>query len=185
MDKTTATENEALSSDGAGASISASVVADKEEFVLVPPTDRKIPKVRIRTRQRKRLQGKRVVVVIDSWEVDSQFPNGHLVRIIGDANSWSTEIDALLMKHSIFQRPFSAAALACLPSVPNPKAMPSSMIIAMHGNEKGKKKHEWVDSGWEIPVGQIGANVRVDWRDSHRVFTVDPPGKEDDTIVHR
>jgi hypothetical protein len=34
-----------------------STVLDKEEFLLAPPIDRKLPKIRLRTRQWSKLQG--------------------------------------------------------------------------------------------------------------------------------
>ena len=79
-------------------------VREREEYVLLPPLDRRIPKVRIRTRQRAQLGGQRVLVAIDDWPLDSHYPNGHLVRVIGSAQDWQTEIECLLLRHSIFPR---------------------------------------------------------------------------------
>ena len=45
--------------------------------VLVCPFDRRVPKIRIVTSQAKQLQGCRVLVRIDSWPANSQYPQVH------------------------------------------------------------------------------------------------------------
>lgn len=40
--------------------------------VLVQPVDRRIPRVRITTRQRDALEGKRLIVAVDAWPADSK-----------------------------------------------------------------------------------------------------------------
>jgi exosome complex exonuclease DIS3/RRP44 len=40
--------------------------------VLVQPVDRRIPRIRITTRQRGALEGKRLIVAVDAWPADSK-----------------------------------------------------------------------------------------------------------------
>lgn len=75
--------------------------------VLVIPWDYRIPKIRISTRQVEQLKDHRIIVRIDSWEIDSQYPNGHFVRSLGKIGDLETEIAAILMENSISVPPFS------------------------------------------------------------------------------
>ena len=52
----------------------------------------------------------RILVRIDSWEVDSQYPNGHFVRSLGKIGELETEVTAVLIHHGITNAtPFSEA----------------------------------------------------------------------------
>jgi exosome complex exonuclease DIS3/RRP44 len=77
--------------------------------------DKKIPKIRIRTRQANVLVGKRIIVSIDSWPKDSRYPVGHFVKTIGEIGDKSTETEVLLLEHDVPFAPFSGLVLACLP----------------------------------------------------------------------
>ena len=79
------------------------------------PVDTKIPPILIRTTQRERLLGQRIVVTMDSWPSYSQFPLGHYVETIGEAGSKDVETEVLLQQFKIAHEPFSPAVLACLP----------------------------------------------------------------------
>ncbi|RLN94496.1 hypothetical protein BBJ28_00027082, partial [Nothophytophthora sp. Chile5] len=68
-----------------GASLSAS------GSCLVVPVDRKVPKIKIQTRQQETLMDKRLLVAIDSWPADSKFPLGHYVRTLGVIGDKETE----------------------------------------------------------------------------------------------
>ena len=48
----------------------------KVEYLLVNPADKKLPRFRIRTRQRQLLEEKRFVIAFDNWPRDSKYPNG-------------------------------------------------------------------------------------------------------------
>lgn len=85
---------------------------------LFVPAERKIPKIRIETRQSKSLQGQRIVVVIDNWPKNSRYPHGHFVRKLGDIGNKDTENEVLLLEHDVPHSAFSEAVLACLPSLP-------------------------------------------------------------------
>lgn len=61
---------------------------------------------------------KRIVVAIDTWEVDSPYPRGHYVKTLGDIGERETETDVLLLEHDIPTLPFTAAVQACLPPLP-------------------------------------------------------------------
>ena len=51
----------------------------------------------------------RLIVRIDSWEVGSQYPNGHFVRSLGKAGHLETEIAAILVENNISVTAFSEA----------------------------------------------------------------------------
>lgn len=79
------------------------------------PVNQRIPPILIRTSQRDRLLGQRIVVSLDSWPATSAYPFGHYVRTIGPTGSKDVETQVLLLQHDIPHEPFSAAVLACLP----------------------------------------------------------------------
>lgn len=79
------------------------------------PVNRRVPKVRIHTRQKEALAGKRIVVAVDSWDVHSAHPDGHFVRTIGDVGDRETETEVILLEHDIPAGPFPRSVLACLP----------------------------------------------------------------------
>ncbi|XP_037568995.1 exosome complex exonuclease RRP44-like [Dermacentor silvarum] len=85
---------------------------------LFVPAERRIPKIRIETRQAETLCRQRIVVSIDSWPRDSRYPLGHLVRALGEIGDRATENQVLLLEHDIPHQCFSRAVLDCLPSTP-------------------------------------------------------------------
>jgi exosome complex exonuclease DIS3/RRP44 len=117
--------------------------------------DKRIPKVRIRTRQAPLLVGKRIVVAIDSWDMKSKYPSGHYVRTLGDVGDKNTETEVLLLEHDVPFVPFSTAVLACLP-------------------EEGEN---WI-------VQDRHLHKREDFR-GYDVCSIDPPGCTDiDDALH-
>ncbi|XP_049863650.1 exosome complex exonuclease RRP44 [Schistocerca gregaria] len=82
------------------------------------PSDRKIPKVRIETRQYKTLKDQRIVVSIDSWPYFSRYPQGHYIRALGKIGDKNTENEVLLLEHDVPHNTFSQAVLSCLPTLP-------------------------------------------------------------------
>ncbi|KAF9954379.1 DIS3 mitotic control [Modicella reniformis] len=68
---------------------------------MVVPLNPIIPKIRIRHHDPKVLLNQRIVVRIDSWPCNSQYPNGHYVRSIGPVHELDTEISAILIEHGI------------------------------------------------------------------------------------
>ncbi|KAL7508208.1 hypothetical protein ACHAXN_005291 [Cyclotella atomus] len=78
--------------------------------------DPRIPPVLLRTTQRERLLGMRILVSMDSWPSDSEFPLGHYVKTLGVAGTKDTETEVLLQEFRIPCEPFPAKVLACLPS---------------------------------------------------------------------
>lgn len=83
--------------------------------VFVVPLDKRIPRIRIRSRKPQALVGQRIVVAVDDWPVFSRSPQGHFVRALGEIESKSAETEAILLEHDIEYRPFPQAALDCLP----------------------------------------------------------------------
>ena len=131
-----------------------------EGAIVVVPMDTKIPRIRIKTRMdHERILNKRLLVEIDSWNLDSLYPNGHIVKIVGDVGELETEIKCLLTENKVDLSPFSANALACLPA-------------RLSGNDS-----------WEPCEDEI--KRRRDLRSSCRIFSVDPQGCQDiDDAMH-
>lgn len=86
-----------------------------QQSIFALPLDRKIPKIRIRTRQAATLVEQKFLVAIDSWETTARHPDGHLVRALGKVETKEAEIESLLLEHDVPYRPFSKAILDCLP----------------------------------------------------------------------
>ncbi|KAK6924586.1 PIN domain [Dillenia turbinata] len=117
--------------------------------------DRRIPKIRIQTRQLGNLLDKRIVVAVDSWDCSSRYPSGHYVRTIGEIGDRDTESEVVLIENDINSRPFSSQVLACLPPLP-----------------------------WSVATQDLVNPSRLDLRHL-RVFSVDPPGCKDiDDALH-
>ncbi|XP_035667414.1 DIS3-like exonuclease 1 [Branchiostoma floridae] len=128
--------------------------------VLVIPFDYRIPKIRISTRQADQLKDHRIVVRIDSWEADSQYPNGHFVRSLGPSGDLETETAALLVENSISVALFSEGQVKELPT-------------------------NTEESPWVMQAEEVAR--RRDLRHTHLIFSIDPIGCEDvdDTLSIR
>uniref|UniRef100_A0ACB8FIZ4 Exosome catalytic subunit dis3 n=1 Tax=Sphaerodactylus townsendi TaxID=933632 RepID=A0ACB8FIZ4_9SAUR len=85
---------------------------------LFTPADRRIPRIRIETRQASTLEGQRIIVAIDGWPRNSRYPNGHFVKNLGAAGDKETETEVLLLEHDVPHQPFSQAVLSFLPKMP-------------------------------------------------------------------
>ncbi|XP_048197208.1 exosome complex exonuclease RRP44 [Perognathus longimembris pacificus] len=85
---------------------------------LFTPADRRIPRIRIETRQASTLEGRRIIVAIDGWPRNSRYPNGHFVKNLGDVGEKETETEVLLLEHDVPHQPFSQAVLSFLPKMP-------------------------------------------------------------------
>ncbi|KAJ3075851.1 hypothetical protein HDU99_001459 [Rhizoclosmatium hyalinum] len=89
--------------------------ASGSQTVYFWPMDRRIPKIRIRTRQAKQLTSQRIMVAIDNWNKDSRYPNGHFVKTLGAVGDRKTETDVILLEHDVRFMPFSKQVLSYLP----------------------------------------------------------------------
>ncbi|TAQ84181.1 hypothetical protein B7494_g7497 [Chlorociboria aeruginascens] len=139
--------------------IQSSKQSRRQQTVFLIPMDKKIPKIRIRTRQAGEIIRKRVLVTIDSWDRDSRYPVGHFVRTLGDLETKGAETEALLLEYDVQYRPFPRAVLDCLP----------------------KEGHEW-----KVPtrVDDPGWRARRDLRDL-QICSIDPIGCQDiDDALH-
>ncbi|XP_066998770.1 exosome complex exonuclease RRP44 [Anabrus simplex] len=94
-----------------------SPLKDAVRHIFVP-AERKIPKIRIETRQSEVLSSQRIIVAIDSWPRYSRYPNGHFVRALGKIGDKDTENEVLLLEHDVPHSKFSEAVLSCLPKLP-------------------------------------------------------------------
>lgn len=82
------------------------------------PAERKIPRVRIETRQAEKLYNQRIIVAIDQWPRHSRYPQGHFVRSLGPLGDKDTENEVLLIEHDVPHSKFSEEVLSCLPKLP-------------------------------------------------------------------
>lgn len=98
----------------------------KQQTVFLVPMDKRIPKIRVRTRQAGEIVGKRVLVTIDSWDMDSRYPVGHFVRSLGELETKGAETEALLLEHDVQYRPFPKTVLDCLPTEGHDWKVPAS-----------------------------------------------------------
>lgn len=104
----------------------ASAQGRRQDSVFLIPMDKKIPKIRLRTRQVADLLGKRLLVAMDAWERDSRHPVGHFVRSLGDVETKAAETEALLLEWDVQYRPFPKTVLDCLPREGHGWTVPSS-----------------------------------------------------------
>ncbi|EEH54478.1 uncharacterized protein MICPUCDRAFT_462, partial [Micromonas pusilla CCMP1545] len=86
--------------------------------LLAIPVDRRLPKIRIQTRQASALLDQRIVVVIDDWPIDSPHPRGHYVKSLGPLGDADAETDAVLLEADVDDRLFAPAVHACVPPLP-------------------------------------------------------------------
>lgn len=80
--------------------------------------ERKIPKIRIETRQAENLARNKIVVAIDQWPRHSRYPMGHFVRVLGPIGDKATENEVLLLENDVPHSKFSEEVLNCLPQMP-------------------------------------------------------------------
>lgn len=131
----------------------------KQQTLFLIPMDKRVPKIRLRTRQADELIGRRVVVSIDAWDQDSRYPVGHFVRSLGNLETKEAETEALLLEFDVQYRPFPKGVLDCLPKEGHNWRVPSDLT----------------DHGW---VG------RKDLRDL-LICSIDPVGCQDiDDALH-
>ncbi|KAG6000345.1 hypothetical protein E4U54_001445 [Claviceps lovelessii] len=145
--------------DPSSASKAGSSQGRKQDSVFLIPMDKKIPKIRLRTRQVSELLGKRLLVTIDAWERDSRHPVGHFVRSLGELETKAAETEALLLEWDVQYRPFPKTVLDCLP----------------------KEGH-----GWKVPesTDDPGWKDREDLR-GLLICSIDPVGCQDiDDALH-
>ncbi|TPX67862.1 hypothetical protein SpCBS45565_g03463 [Spizellomyces sp. 'palustris'] len=86
-----------------------------QQMVFFWAMDKKIPKIRIRTRQAEKLVGRRIVVAIDGWAKNSRYPSGHYIRTLGDVGEQATETEMVLLEHDVPFAPFSPQVMSFLP----------------------------------------------------------------------
>ncbi|XP_030375855.1 exosome complex exonuclease RRP44 [Scaptodrosophila lebanonensis] len=94
-----------------------SLIEDTSRHIFVP-ADRKIPRIRIETRQAATLQNQRIIVTIDNWPRNSRYPHGHFVRSLGPLGDMNTENEVILLEHDVPHCKFSEEVLSFLPKMP-------------------------------------------------------------------
>ena len=135
--------------------------------VLFVPMDSKVPIIVIMTRQYDTLKDKRIIVKIDGWESNNDYPHGHYVRTLGVSGDRETESSVVLFEYDISDSPFTPAVYGCLPKLPWSLSDEHDIVIAKPGDGPA-----------------TSANVRTDLRHLD-VCSVDPPGCKDiDDALH-
>ena len=164
-----------------------------EETVLVRPLNKVYPFIRVRTRHRAKYSGCYVLICFDHWPMNSDFPEGHITKVITavggvdgsksmkymyhgiDLSMWSHHIEALMSQYSIQHRAFSHSARAGLP--PLPSLSSDNSVNNMSDNNKGDIL-EWHPDTTEV-------TRRLDLKSIRRIFSVDPIGCQDiDDAMH-
>jgi exoribonuclease R len=79
------------------------------------PWDWRVPLIRIQTRQFGQLSNQRIVVNIDSWDVNSMHPTGHYVRSLGEIGLAETDVQSLLVENQISYSEFGPNMMSSLP----------------------------------------------------------------------
>ncbi|CAF0928716.1 unnamed protein product [Adineta steineri] len=88
------------------------------KFHLFLPHERRIPKIRIESRQAEELKNSRVMVQIDHWPRLSRYPQGHFIKTLGKLGDKETENEVILAENDILHHEFPEAVLDCLPKLP-------------------------------------------------------------------
>lgn len=94
-----------------------SIMENTSRHIFIP-ADRKIPRIRIETRQADKLKNQRIIVAIDSWPRSSRYPQGHFVRSLGPLGELETENEVILLEHDVPHSKFSEEVLSFLPQMP-------------------------------------------------------------------
>lgn len=134
------------------------------QTLFASPVDRKIPRIKIRTRQAQALLGCKILVTMDEWKNTSRYPEGHFVRSLGTIESKEAEQESLLLEFDVPYRPFSKSILACLPQEGDDWTVPRQDA------QDARSLAIWRD--------------RVDMR-AENICSIDPPGCQDiDDALH-
>lgn len=83
---------------------------------LFYPVDLRLPPILISTRRQEELLNKRLLVAIDHWDIYSNYPQGHYVRVLGNDGEKDAETKVLLHEFDVPSNDFSADVMSCLPS---------------------------------------------------------------------
>lgn len=96
---------------------SSTSVSDQNGGVLLQfvPVEKKLPRMWIRAQSAEILSGLRIMVSVDHWPTLSEYPLGHLVKILGAIGDKDIETEILLHELGIEKREFSTAVMSCLP----------------------------------------------------------------------
>ncbi|WVF69920.1 hypothetical protein IAT40_004704 [Kwoniella sp. CBS 6097] len=138
----------------------AALTSLSQQTVFATPLSTSLPRIRLRTRQAPQLLDQKILVTIDSWSINSRYPDGHFVRALGKVESKEAEQESLLLEYEVPYRPFGRAILGCLPAEGDKWVVPP----------KSAENLAWRD--------------REDLRDLI-ICSIDPPGCQDiDDALH-
>lgn len=127
---------------------------------LFQPSDKRVPRIRFKSRQGQSLLNQKIIVAIDQWDRASRVPEGHYVRSLGMQDSKEAETEALLIEWDIQYRPFTKAVIACLPLA---------------------------GSSWTVPKDSAADPAWINRADLRalNICSIDPPGCQDiDDALH-
>jgi Dis3-like cold-shock domain 2 (CSD2) len=85
------------------------ITLGRSASLLFAPIERRFPFIRVTTRQAATLMDKRIVVVVDEWPSDSQYPLGHYRHTIGKIGELKVETEVLLLEYDVNTAPFTQA----------------------------------------------------------------------------
>lgn len=170
------------------------------QYVLVIPLDRKLPKIRIRTSRVECLENKRIMVRINEWDVESNYPFGSYVSQIGDVGDEKSEIESILISNGIDYENYK-------PGFGLEDVIENLRSKIIHSKEKAGENSKRIRHDKEQPdtenldpenlksgsddlheiyhmVVESESAARVDFRD-YEVVSIDPPGCTDiDDAMH-
>lgn len=153
-------------------------IAGSTRHIFVP-AERKIPKVRIETRQSELLRMQRIIIAIDQWPRHSRYPQGHFVRALGPLGDKETENEVLLLEHDVPHSKFSKEVLSFLPKLP---WCITEEVIRRSIEQETFFEFEIYKSLSFVHLQDV--MKRVDLRDI-AICSVDPPGCTDiDDALH-
>ncbi|VUZ43706.1 unnamed protein product [Hymenolepis diminuta] len=132
-------------------------------WIVVTPWDRRIPRVRIFTSEPTKLNGYRIVVRLDRWDANSNYPSGHFVRSLGPIGELETETQTILVEHNLAHRPFTDIQLDEL------KHLASARGSWKVDPTEVKKRRD-------LRPPSISGNPNSE---DTLVFSIDPPGCQD------
>lgn len=152
--------------------------------------DVRIPKIRIRTRHVKQISNQRLVIVIDEWDMDCAYPNGHIVRQLGPIGDLETEIQGAFsftisnesLAHS--QQRFWWKTV-CQPLLYHLRRTLWHPCLPLRLGRSQKPRSDFASCCLAFnalsPSHPINNQIqkRKDIRDTHRVYSIDPIGCQD------
>ncbi|GAM29330.1 hypothetical protein SAMD00019534_125060 [Acytostelium subglobosum LB1] len=123
----------------------------QSNYVFVVPLDSRLPLIRVPTKNSANFVGRRIVVRIDNWDINSNNPTGHFVQVLGESNNLETELKSLMLEHDVSIKTWS-------------KQIADSLPVSSK------------DAPWQIPAEETAYRRTIA---HHRTMSIDPLGSKD------